>query len=72
MSRYFLGAKKMGDLGLPTDIRPWYPLATLVPRFVAYTGQRLVPSLAIRQEQRGRAVQQSVLTSMDGNSKHGG
>jgi hypothetical protein len=65
-SRYFLGAKKMNDLGLPSGITPWYPVATLLPRFLTYTSQRVLPHLARRQERRGRAVQKEALVSMFG------
>lgn len=70
VSQYFLGTDKMKQLGLPEDVTPWFPLLTLAPRFASYTGQRLVPGLKQRQENRGRAAQKAALASMFGDKEH--
>lgn len=67
VSQYFLGTEKMKQLGLPDDVKAWFPLATLAPRFASYTGQRLLPGLKKRQEARGRATQKATLASMFGD-----
>ncbi len=67
VSQYFLGTEKMKQLGLPDDVKAWFPLATLAPRFASYTGQRLLPGLKKRQESRGRATQKATLASMFGD-----
>ncbi|MGH8494090.1 MAG: oxygenase MpaB family protein [Moraxellaceae bacterium] len=70
VSQYFLGTEKMKQLGLPDDVKAWFPLATLAPRFATYTGQRLIPRLKKRQEERGRASQKATLASMFGDKTH--
>lgn len=70
VSQYFLGTDKMKELGLPDDVKAWFPLLTLAPRFASYTGQRLLPHLKKRQEKRGRAAQKASLASMFGDKKH--
>ena len=69
ISRYFLGADKLPQLGLPAHISSWYPLATLAPRFLGYTSQRLAPPLRQRQQRRGRAAQRAMLASMFGDGE---
>ena len=68
VSRYFLGAKKMHQLGLPDDILPWFPLLTALPRCVSYLAQRALPPLRARQSARGRAAQVAELERMFGTS----
>lgn len=57
ISRYFLTAEQMQQLGLPSNIKPWFPLLTLLPRTVLYTGQRLRPRWHAAQQKRGRKLQ---------------
>lgn len=66
VSRYFLGAKKMSQLGLPSNITPWYPLLTLTPRFLSSAAQRVSPALGRLQERRGRRAQIAALSSLFG------
>lgn len=66
VSRYFLGAKKMQQLGLPAGILPWYPLITLAPRFVCFAAQRAFPRLRDHQERLGRRAQIAALASLFG------
>ncbi|MCA9626922.1 MAG: DUF2236 domain-containing protein [Myxococcales bacterium] len=68
VSRYFLGAKKMAQLGLPSGVTPWYPLLTLAPRFLGFGAQRLLPSLQMHQERRGREAQIAALSSLFGSA----
>lgn len=70
VSQYFLGTEKMKELGLPDNVSSWFPLLTLGPRFASYTGQRLLPGLKKRQEERGRASQKASLASMFGDKQH--
>ena len=70
VSRYFLGRKKMKQLGLPTHILPWYPIITLPWRFAEYSAQRLVPPLNRRQQRRGRQIQLDTLAAMFGEGEH--
>lgn len=67
VSRFFLGKKKMRQLGLPDDILPWYPVLSAAPRLVNYLGHRLVPPLYKRAQQQGRAAQLDVLRQMFGD-----
>ncbi|MCK0155137.1 DUF2236 domain-containing protein [Alcanivorax sp. S6407] len=71
MSSYFLDKEKMAQLGLPESTLPWYPVATLVPRFVGHVSQRYNPVLRRRQERRGRRDQLEVLNQMFGDSEQG-
>lgn len=71
MSRYFLDKEKMKQLGLPASTLPWYPVATLVPRFVGHVSQRYNPVLRRRQERRGRRDQLEVLNQMFGETEQG-
>jgi hypothetical protein len=68
VSRYFLGKKKMHQLGLPDDVLPWFPVLTAVPRCVSYLAQRAIPALCARHGARGRAAQVSDLKRMFGDS----
>ncbi|MZR62353.1 oxygenase MpaB family protein [Alcanivorax sp. DP30] len=71
VSRYFLNKEKMAQLGLPESTLPWYPVATLVPRFVGHVTQRYNPVLRRRQERRGRRDQLDVLNQMFGKAEQG-
>ena len=65
-SSLFLTPKQMKKLGLPEGVRPWFPLAMLVPNFVRYGTQRLHPALRRRQERLGRRAQLHELRAMFG------
>ena len=69
VSRYFLDREKMGQLGLPAGVTPWYPLLTLVPRLLGYSAQRWLPGLEARQRRRGRDAQHRALASMFGDGE---
>lgn len=71
VSRYFLNKEKMAQLGLPESTLPWYPVATLIPRFVGHVSQRYNPVLRRRQERRGRRDQLEVLKQMFGDAEQG-
>lgn len=61
VTRYFLNREKMRQLGLPDDIGPWFPLATLVPRFAGHVALRYLPGLRGWQQRHGRRVQNAAL-----------
>lgn len=69
MSRFFLGAEKMAQLGLPPEITPWFPLLTAAPRFLSYTGRRWVPTLRTALERQGRQAQRETLAAMFGDTE---
>jgi len=69
-TQYFLGTQKMAQLGLPENITSWFPLLTLPPRFVSYTGRRFVPGLRAAQERKGRQTQRDMLAALFGDSEH--
>lgn len=69
VSRYFLSRDKMAQLGLPESVSAWYPLATLLPRLLSFSGQHYVPGLRQWQQQRGRSAQRKVLAQMFGDAK---
>ena len=71
MSRYFLGRKKMQQLGLPTDVTAWFPILSAPVRFVYYTSQRVVPPLRNQLEQQGRNAQQNALAAIFGAKPRG-
>ena len=70
MSGYFLSRGQMASLGLPARVSGWFPAVTLLPRFVFYSAQRLVPGLNRWQQHRGRAVQRALLASLFGDAEH--
>lgn len=67
MSQYFLGHKKMQQLGFEQPGIPWYPLASLVPRAVTYSVEHFTPGLRARQQRKGREEQLAMLASMFGD-----
>ncbi len=69
VSRYFLSGDKMAQLGLPASVSAWYPLATLLPRLVLFSGQRYLPGLRQWQQKQGRAAQRKVLAQMFGETE---
>ncbi|KGD65363.1 hypothetical protein Y5S_01256 [Alcanivorax nanhaiticus] len=71
MSSYFLDKEKMAQLGLPASTLPWYPVVTLVPRFVGHVSQRYNPVMRRRQERRGRRDQLEMLNQMFGEAEQG-
>ncbi|AXI03976.1 oxygenase MpaB family protein [Aquirhabdus parva] len=70
VSRYFLGQKKMQQLGLPKQTLPWFPLITAPINVVSYTAQRLVPTIHSALQQRGRQAQLDMLAQF-GEHGHG-
>lgn len=70
VTRYFLDTRKMRQLGLPEGVLPWYPLLTLVPRFLGQIVTRL-PGLRRWQRGRGRRAQRRALTQMFGQDVPG-
>lgn len=68
VSRYFLGPKKMRQLGLPDHVSAWFPLLTALPRCLSYLAQRAIPGLRAGHSARGRAAQQAELRRMFGDS----
>lgn len=71
ISRYFLGRKKMQQLGLPTDVTAWFPLLSTPLRFIHYSGRRVVPALRSQLEQQGRHAQQNALAAVFGAKPRG-
>lgn len=70
MSHYFLGRRKMAQLGFEELGIPWYPLVSNAPRVAAYTAGHFVPGLRKGQQKRGRAAQVALLNSMFGEQEH--
>jgi len=70
MSQYFLGRKKMAELGFEELGLPWYPLASNGPRALAYSAEHFIPGLRTKQQQRGRKAQRAMLASMFGEQEH--
>lgn len=71
VSRYFLDREKMGQLGLPAGVLPWFPLLTLVPRFIGHTTLGLFPGLRGWQRRHGRRAQRRALAQMFGEQAPG-
>lgn len=71
VTRYFLDREKMAQLGLPRGVLPWFPLLTLVPRFVGQVLQRPLPGLRDLQRRRGRRAQRRALARMFGAGEAG-
>lgn len=71
VSRYFLNAKQMRQLGLPDGILPWYPVLTLPARVGRYSLMRLLPPLRERLQRRGRAEQAAALRTLFGREEAG-
>ncbi|XID75071.1 oxygenase MpaB family protein [Alkanindiges sp. WGS2144] len=57
ISQYFLGRKKMQQLGVEKRILPWYPLLLIPANLLTYHPQRHLPLLQKLQQQRGRQAQ---------------
>ncbi|MDP1539572.1 MAG: oxygenase MpaB family protein [Moraxellaceae bacterium] len=66
ISQYFLGTKKLEQLGLPNNITSWYAVISTPPRFVFYASCRLIPGLHKQQQIKGRKQQLATLASMFG------
>lgn len=66
IARTFLGAEAMQSLGLPTAVRPWYPLLTIGPRLVWHRAVRLLPGGLAYLSRRGRDAQQAYLKTLFG------
>lgn len=71
VTRYFLNREKMAQLGLPPGVLPWFPLLTLVPRFLGQVLSRPLPGLRDAQRRRGRRAQRRALAQMFGDGEAG-
>ncbi|WP_022956446.1 oxygenase MpaB family protein [Perlucidibaca piscinae] len=69
VSRYFLTAKQMHQLGLPGGILPWYPVLTLPARVGRYSLMRFLPPLRDRLVRKGRAEQAAALRTLFGREE---
>ncbi|MBC7750459.1 MAG: DUF2236 domain-containing protein [Candidatus Saccharibacteria bacterium] len=61
INQFFLGGRKMAQLGLPSNILPWYPLLVAPLNMVTYSVQRILPPLHTRLQQRGRKAQRDFM-----------
>ena len=66
LSRAFLGRKGMRNLGLPTNVLPWYPALALPRNLAVQALSRIMPGGLERQAQRGRAAQEMLLADICG------
>lgn len=64
ITRYFLGKSGMQDLGLPTNILPWYPPLVFGVNFSKSALYHLLPSYKTNHIQHGRAEQVSNLMEL--------
>ncbi len=61
INQFFLGGRKMEQLGLPAHVLPWYPLLLAPFNAVTYSAQRILPPLRLRLQQRGRQAQRDFM-----------
>lgn len=71
VTRYFLSREKMRQLGLPDNVGPWFPIATLVPRFLVHVLMGYLPGLRGWRRRRGRRVQNAALNHLFPDGDHG-
>ncbi|TEU24217.1 oxygenase MpaB family protein [Alkanindiges illinoisensis] len=57
ISRLFLSAQKMQQLGLPKYVLPWFPAFLIPQNLIGYRIQRRLPVLKSWQQRRGRQAQ---------------
>lgn len=69
ISRYFLGNKKMQQLGLPKGVLPWFPLLISPKNLIAFRLQRQLPILKQMQIQRGRQSQRAYMGTFGDKGK---
>ncbi|MGJ8669820.1 MAG: oxygenase MpaB family protein [Oceanococcus sp.] len=70
-SRYFLGRGSMRELGLSTQVLPWYPLLALPPKAIASVVQRFVlPGQRQRLIRQGREQQRAFMNGLYGSGIH--
>jgi hypothetical protein len=67
ISRLFLGSRGMRQLGLPSQVLPWYPLLMMPVNLTRHLASRIVPGGKQRAAQRGRAAQERFLGLLAGN-----
>lgn len=65
----FINKKQRSQLGLPSNILPWYPLLTAPPRFAWQVGSRLSPSLRKRSSKSGRQRQENLVMGLSGSKR---
>jgi hypothetical protein len=61
INQFFLGRRKMAQLGLTTKVLPWYPLLVAPFNLVTYSAQRMLPLMHARLQQRGRQAQRDFM-----------
>lgn len=66
ISRLFLGAASMRNLGLPTHVLPWYPLLNLPFCLARHLGSHLLPGGKARAARTGRRAQEAFLRLLSG------
>ncbi len=69
ISRYFLGGKKMQQLGLPKYVLPWFPLIISPKNLLTFRMQRRLPLLRDMQATRGKKSQWDYLKSFGDKGK---
>jgi hypothetical protein len=66
ISRLFLGAEGMRNLGLPEHVLPWYPLLKLPVNLARHLSGRLLPGGKARATRAGRREQERFLSLLSG------
>ncbi len=61
INKFFLGGRKMAQLGLPSHILPWYPLLLAPFNAMTYSTQRILPPFRTKLQQRGRQAQRDFM-----------
>lgn len=70
IARAFIGRRGMEALGLPTNVLPWYPLLSFLPRLGWHLLHRLVPGGHARLVRRGLKAQEDYLLLLFGDGAH--
>lgn len=69
ISQFFLGSKKMQQLGLPRHVLPWFPLMVSPKNLLTFRLQRRLPVLRELQVARGRKSQWRYLNTFGDKGK---
>lgn len=68
ISRAFLGLRGLRNLGLPTNVLPWYPVLNLPVSLSHHLLSRCLPGGQARSAARGRAAQERFLALLSGQA----
>lgn len=69
ISRFLLNKRTLNMLGVPSNVFPWYPILTIVPRLVWQTAHRLTPGGYRRLGEQGLRKQRRMLATFQAGAQ---